>query len=129
MWSAPLVISSNKHAFIDFPPSGSTDFPIGSEVFVHWAIKNGGKRMWQLPFEVALTLDGELWMTYPVEQLDQNEIARLMNIQLIIDSPGSHQIGIVVDPDNQVTEGIETDNEYFVDTQWIDLSWTPTPTP
>jgi Tol biopolymer transport system component len=128
-WDAALVVSDRPSSFQDTPPPGGSQFVFGSQIFVHWAVKNESHQAITQPFLVGISLDGEVIVTFPVNSLDSNGIASMINEEISIISAGPHTIELIVDVGNRIAESNETDNIFVASPRLVTTTPTPTLTP
>ena len=109
-WSNAIVTSTAAGTNIDNSPIYDDQ-----EIFVDWALINNGSEATVDPFVSTLYVDGTLRNTWtanpPVNPDGSWQEAIDYNIGAL--SAGQHTIRLVVDSDDDVTEGNETDNEYI----------------
>ena len=126
-WSASLIVSERRSSFLTLPPSSAGALVAGNEVYLHWAFRNNSDTLVPETFQVAVSVDGVVVVTFPVEGIDAHETVTRLNVPLTVSLGGPHQFALLIDFDGRVAESLETDNVVQVTHTW--LAPTPTPTP
>lgn len=106
-WSDKIVISTVTGTYEDSPTFSSTD-----DLYVDWAVVNNGTSDNSGAFNIKLYVDNLEKGSWTSSILNANFYTYYDDFSLGSLSPGSHQIKILVDPENSISEDNETDNIY-----------------
>ncbi|MDA1226381.1 MAG: hypothetical protein O3A33_00275 [Chloroflexi bacterium] len=126
-WGAPLL-AANEAGLQE-----NTGLFSDEDTYISWAITNEGPSDVTTLFFVDLTLDGMVLERWRNTQLPAGFVGSVPDWQQLMEkahpTPGSHTLGIVVDPTNLLPESDETDNAYEEDFVWSPSASPAEPTP
>jgi hypothetical protein len=107
-WSDKIAVTTS--------PTGVTDNGLlydTDQLFVNWAVVNDSTTTINTPFNVALYLDGTLFRTTTISNLQGGHFYSLpSNLPIGQLPPGQHTLRVVADSSSVITESNESDNSY-----------------
>ena len=107
-WSDRVVVTNAANSTTDDPEIFSTD-----SLYVDWAIINSGLQDASAGFVTSLYVDNVLKNSWQQSgDLPPNTFSSITAFPIGLLSSGAHQVKLVVDSANQVTEFDESDNTY-----------------
>lgn len=107
-WSAEIVVSKVTGNHID-----GTGFTQADNLYLDWAIVNDGTADISNAFLISLYIDGTLKTSWNANSgLQSGYYLSISDYPLTNISGGNHNIKIVADPANVISESNETDNEF-----------------
>lgn len=134
-WSSTVctTVSDLKPDLLPFAPSGyqypvvpsgltgtTVEGPLtaGEESYFDWHFKNAGTAAAAAGFHVELWVDGTRHVRYPWDSMGAGMVDGFDDWMEYINSPGTHTVRLVVDPDNVVAESNENNNVWERQFTW-----------
>jgi subtilisin family serine protease/subtilase family serine protease len=106
-WSDKIVVSTGTGTSTDSPTLSPTD-----NLYVDWAVINNGTSDISDTFEIKLYVDGVEKQAWQTSSLQTDYYGYITDCSVGTLGTGTHEITIVADPTNAISEINENDNSY-----------------
>ena len=108
-WSDSLVLSTSKGSRVD-----SSSITTKDDLYINWAVLNNGPVATPRGFSVNLYIDGVLEKTWSNRSpLKSNYYRSIKDYPIGKLVPGDHFLELVIDSNEEISEGDEEDNYYL----------------